>query len=183
MRIRTAIAVLGAAAVFAPLVNAQQENAGTETAAPAPQITLGNGERNAIEVEGLSKAKGVSHFSEVRVDGEAVSSFRGDSVALTFPKVTVEQPSFVVLHPVMDGRPNGDVVSGFAYVDAGTSEDVTVRLNTPADAGRKFLVMLHNDVDEDRVLDFVFVEDGINVEDTAVFEGTRMVAHIVAVPE
>lgn len=183
MKIRAAIAVLGAVAIFAPLAHAQEEKDGSEAAAPAPQITLGNGERNSIQVEGLSKAKGVSHFSEVRVDGEAVSSFRGDSVALTFPKVTVEQPGFVVLHPVMDGRPNGDVVSGFAYVDAGTNENVTVRLNTPADAGRKFLVMLHNDVDHDRVLDFVFVEDGINVEDTAVFEGTRMVAHIVTVPE
>jgi len=32
-------------------------------------------------------------------------------------------------------------------------------------------------------LDFVFVADGINVEDAAVFEGTRMVAHIFAIPK
>ena len=183
MKIRTAIAVLGAAAILAPLAHAHESQSGSETEPPAPRITMGNGERNSIEINGLLKAEGVTNFSEVRVDGEAVSSFRGDSVALIFPKITVEQPSFVVLHPVMDGRPNGDVVSGFAYVDGGTTENVTVRLNTPADAGRKFLVMLHKDVDDDRVLDFVFVEDGINVEDTAVFEGTRMVAHIVAVPE
>ena len=43
--------------------------------------------------------------------------------------------------------------------------------------------MLHNDVDNDRVFDFVFVEDGINVEDRAVFEGMRMIAHIFEVPE
>ncbi|MEM7700598.1 MAG: hypothetical protein AAF251_01540 [Pseudomonadota bacterium] len=183
MKITTAIALFSATATFAAHAHAQEASAKVQEAPARAQITLGNGERNAIEVEGLSKAEGVSHFSEVRVDGEAVFSFRGDSVALTFPKVTVEKPSFLVLHPVMDGRPNGDVVSGFAYVDAGTSEDVTVRLNTPADAGRQFLVMLHNDIDNDRVLDFVFVEDGINVEDRAVFEGTRMVAHIVAVPE
>jgi hypothetical protein len=52
----------------------------------------------------------------------------------------------------------------------------------PADAGAKYLVMLHNDVDADRVFDFVFVEDGINVEDRAVFEGTRMVAHFISLP-
>lgn len=149
----------------------------------APQITLGNGERNAIETEGLAKTESVTQFSEYRVDGEGISAFRGDSVALTFPQVMIEKPGFLVAHPVMDGRPNGDVVSGFTYLDAGVNEDVTLRLNTPADAGRMFLVMLHSDVDNDRVLDFVFVEDGINVEDRAVFEGTTMVAHIVVVPE
>ncbi len=136
-----------------------------------------------IQIEGMTRAEGVTQFSEVRVDGGDVSAFRGDSVALTFPQVVIEKPGFIVLHPVMDGRPNGDVVSGFAYLDAGANEDVTIRLDTPADPGRKFLVMLHSDVDNDRVLDFVFVEDGINVEDRAVFEGTHMIAHIFEVPE
>ncbi|MEL6688228.1 MAG: hypothetical protein AAFP97_11495 [Pseudomonadota bacterium] len=151
--------------------------------ATTPQITMGNGKANSIQMEGLTRAESVTHFSEVRIDSGTVSTFRGDSVALNFPKVTIEKPGFIVLHPVMDGRPNGDVVSGFTYLNARTNHDVTVRLDTPADAGRKFLVMLHTDVDNDRVLDFVFIEDGINVEDTAVFEGTHMIAHIFAVPE
>lgn len=154
-----------------------------EAEAPAPQITMGNGQANMIEVEGLTRTDGVTHFSEVRVDGDAVSTFRADSTAITFPKVVIEKPGFLVLHPVMDGRPNGDMVSGFAYLEAGENEDVTIRMDHPADIGSKFLVMLHSDVDQDRVLDFVFVEDGINVEDTAVFEGTHMIAHIIAVPE
>jgi hypothetical protein len=154
-----------------------------QDALDVPQITMGNGEANFIQMDGLTRAEGVTHFSEVRVDEGAVSMFRGDSVALNFPEVVIDQPGFIVLHPVMDGRPNGDVVSGFSYLNAGTNKDVTIRLNTPADAGRKFLVMLHNDVDGDRVLDFVFVEDGINVEDRAVFEGTHMIAHIFTVPE
>ena len=150
---------------------------------PAPQITMGDGALNSIQMKGLTRAEGVAHFSETRVHNGAVSNFRGDSVALTFPKVVIEKPGFIVLHPVMDGRPNGDVVSGFSYLKAGTNENVTVHLNTPADAGLKFLVMLHNDLDNDRVLDFVFVKDGVNVEDRAVFEGTHMIAHIFAVPE
>jgi hypothetical protein len=156
--------------------------ASAQETTPVPQITMGNGEANMIQMEGLTRADGVSQFSEVRVDGGEVSAFRGDSVALTFPQVVIEKPGFLVLHPVMDGRPNGDVVSGFAYLGAGTNENVTIRLDTPADPGRKFLVMLHSDVDNDRVLDFVFVEDGINVEDTAVFEGTHMIAHIFEMP-
>lgn len=153
-----------------------------DTGAP-PQITMGNGNANWIIVDGLTRAESVTHFSEVRVDGDEVSSFRADSTALTFPEVVIEAPGFLVLHPVMDGRPNGDMVSGFAYLNAGQNQDVTIRIDHPADVGRQFLVMLHSDVDQDRVLDFVFVEDGINVEDTAVFEGTHMIAHIIAVPE
>ena len=136
-----------------------------------------------IQIDGLTRADGVTQFSEVRVDGDAVYMFRGDSTAITFPRVVIENPGFIVLHPVMDGRPNGDMVSGFTYLDAGETENVTINIDHPADVGTKFLVMLHSDGDRDHVLDFNFVEDGINVADTAVFEGTRMVAHIFAVPE
>ena len=149
----------------------------------APRITMGNGTLNSIQMDGLTRTEGVATFQQVRVDGETVSMFQGDTVVLTFPEVVIEKPGFLVLHPVMDGRPNGDMVSGFAYLEAGTNENVTMRIDHPADAGSKFLVMLHSDVDGDRVLDFSFVEDGINVEDTAVFEGTNMIAHIFAVPE
>lgn len=163
----------------------QSAKAAAATAEPArraPRITLGNGEFNSIQMEGLKRVGGVTPFSFERADGDQTSSFRGDSAALTFSEVVIAEPGFIVLHPVIDGRPNGDMVSGFAYLEAGTNTDVTVRIDHPADTGEKFLVMLHNDVDRDQVLDFVFVEDGINVEDTAVFEGTTMVAHIFAIP-
>ena len=172
---RTALAIIAAVTMSSASTLAQE-------ASEVPQITMGNGEANFIQMEGLTRAEGITHFSEVRVNNGDVSTFRGDSVAINFPEVVIDQPGFIVLHPVMDGRPNGDVVAGFSYMNAGKNEDVTIQLNTPADAGRKFLVMLHNDVDNDRVLDFVFVEDGINVEDAAVFEGTHMIAHIFTVP-
>ena len=154
----------------------------TQESAERPQITMGDGERNAIQVEGLMREAGVRQIAEVRLDGTEASTFRADSVTLIFPKVMNENPSFLVLHPVMDGAPNGDMVSGFTYLPAGTHENVKLHMDHPADSGRKFLVMLHHDVDDDRTLDFVFVEDGINVEDTAVFEGTHMIAKIFAVP-
>lgn len=147
------------------------------------QITMGNGTANAIQVEGLTRQNKESIVSEVRVDGTNVSTLRANTTAITFPEVTIERAGWLVLHPVIDGRPDGDIVSGFAYLDQGQSENVTIKIQHPADAGDKFLVMLHGDVDQDRVFDFVFVEDGINVEDTAVFEGTRMIAHVIALPE
>ena len=148
-----------------------------------PQITLGNGSANAIQVEGLTRQDEEQAFSEVRVDGSNVSTLRANTTAVTFPQVTIEKPGWLVLHPVIDGRPDGDIVSGFSYLDAGQNDDVTIRIGHPAQAGDKFLVMLHSDVDRDRVFDFVFVEDGINVEDRAVFEGTRMIAHLIQLPE
>jgi hypothetical protein len=151
--------------------------------AETPQITIGNGQANAIQIEDIVRQEEEKTFSEVRVDGTSVSTFRANTTAITFPEVLIERNGWLVLHPVIDGRPNGDMVSGFTYLAEGENKDVTIRIDHPADAGDKFLVMLHADKDEDRVLDFVFVEDGVNVEDTAIFEGTQMIAHIIALPE
>ncbi|GAB5487228.1 MAG: hypothetical protein Pars2KO_07980 [Parasphingorhabdus sp.] len=159
---------------------------GTASAQDAPkksQMTMGNGTANAIQIEGLTRQNEKSIASEVRVDAANVSTMRANTTAIVFPEVTIEKPGWLVLHPVIDGRPDGDIVSGFTYLNQGNSENVTIRIQHPAGAGDKFLAMLHSDVDQDRVFDFVFVEDGINVEDTAVFEGTRMIAHVITVPE
>jgi len=173
---KTALAFVLASFAFSAQSLAQEEP-------QAPVLTMGNGEVNSIQAEGLTRQDGVSTFSDVRVGDSNVSTFRANSTAITFPEVMIEKTGWIVLHPVIDGRPNGDMVSGYAYLNAGQNENVTIQIDHPADAGDKFLVMLHGDVDQDRVFDFVFVEDGINVEDTAVFEGNRMIAHMISVPE
>ena len=175
--IKPALSAAAAAILCVACASAQED------APAAPQMTIGNGEANAIIMDGLQLVEAEKVFSQVRVDGDQVTSFRGTTTAITFPEVTIESNGWVVLHPVIDGRPDGDMVSGFTYVGAGTNEDVSIQVDHPADPGDRFLVMLHNDVDNDRVFDFVFVEDGINVEDRAVFEGMRMIAHIFEVPE
>lgn len=152
-----------------------------EAAAP-PQITMGNGAFNSIQIDGLVRQSGEKVFSDTRTDGDETSIFRTNSSTIKFPKVTIQKSGWIVLHPVIDGKPNGDIVSGFSYLDAGENADVTIDMVHPADADSKYLVMLHNDVDVDRVFDFVFVEDGINVEDRAVFEGTNMIAHFISLP-
>ena len=48
--------------------------------------------------------------------------------------------------------------------------------------GEMFIVMLHRDVNENQVFDFVFVDER-NVLDKAVFEGSKMIAHHFAAPE
>ena len=44
-----------------------------------------------------------------------------------------------------------------------------------------FIVMLHRDANENKVLDFVFIDE-TNVMDLAVFEGTKMIGHAIAAP-
>jgi hypothetical protein len=159
---------------------------GTALAQGAPHnshITMGNGTANAIQIEGLARRSAASIVSEFRVDSANAPIMRANSTSITFPKVTIEKAGWLVLHPVIDGRPDGDIVSGFAYLKQGQNKDVEIEMKHPAGAGDKFLVMLHSDVDRDRVFDFVFVADGVNVEDTAVFEGTRMIAHLISLPK
>ena len=53
-----------------------------QDAPAAPQITMGNGEANAIMMDGLSLSAGPTVFSEVRVDDSAVKTFRAHSTAV-----------------------------------------------------------------------------------------------------
>ena len=99
---------------------------GTASAAETPkrsQITMGNGADNAIQVDGLTRKEKASIASEVRVDGTSVSTLRANTTAVTFPEVMIAKPGWLVLHPVIDGRPDGDIVSGFAYLNKGKNEE------------------------------------------------------------
>ncbi len=58
---------------------------------------------------------------------------------------------------------------------------MAVKINTTSKNGEHFLVMLHRDVNEDHVFDFVFV-DPPNVLDRAVVEGSKMIARILTSP-
>ncbi|MEM6475145.1 MAG: hypothetical protein AAF687_03155 [Pseudomonadota bacterium] len=154
-----------------------------QEAAPkeAPGVMLGNGEKNKIMVEGVSRSAD-STYTEQRTTSETTATRRGDGTALTFSEVHIEGDGWLVVHPFMDGKPNGDWVAGYSFIKSGTSKDVTVTLNPAPKPGTMLLVMLHSDSNSDGVFDFVFVEDGINVEDRAVFEGNKMIAHVFAAP-
>ncbi|WP_298333947.1 hypothetical protein [uncultured Erythrobacter sp.] len=153
----------------------------TAFAQDASAITLGNGEKNWIMVEGLTRSVD-STYTEQRITSGGTAVRRGDGAKITFNEVHIEDDGWLVLHPFIDGKPNGDWVAGYSFVESGTNKDVSITLNPAPEPGTMFLVMLHSDSNKDGVFDFVFVEDGINIEDRAVFEGNRMVAHVFAVP-
>ncbi len=126
----------------------------------APQRTIGNGEANWIVTDGATRSEATFSFREVRIDGNG----------------------WLVMHPFKDGKPVGEVYVGATYLEDGENRDVAITVESVPEPGEMFIVMLHRDVNENRVFDFVFVDE-INVLDKAVFEGTKMIGHPFAAPE
>lgn len=147
----------------------------------APAIKLGNGESNWIIVDGIQRKPSASTFAEARTAGEQTYWRRGDGVTLIIPEVQIDGDGWLVMHPFVDGKPNGTYVAGYSFVESGTNKNVAITLNPAPSKGDRYVIMLHKDVDKDRVFDFVFVAENV-VEDKAVFEGGTMIAHIVTVP-
>ena len=124
-----------------------------------PQITIGNGTENWIKVEDVSRQDSTLTFSEVKIAGNG----------------------WLVIHPFEEGRPNGDKYVAASYLKDGKNSDVDIKVHKGLAKGEMFIVMLHRDVNENGVLDFVFVDDR-NVMDTAVFEGSKMIGHAIPAP-
>ena len=122
-------------------------------------FSMGNGEQNWITT------------------GDAVR----DGNVLTFSEVNIAQSGWLVMHPFEDGKPNGDKYVAASYLEAGSNKNVPIEVFKGIASGEKFIVMLHNDSNENEIFDFVFIDDR-NVMDLAVFEGPKMIGHIFTAP-
>lgn len=122
------------------------------------KIVLGNGDDNAIEMDGVER------------------------VGPTFiiPSVTAATDSFLVLHPFKDGKPvRVDYVAAMP-VKAGETKDVHITAENAPETGEPYILMLHRDVNKDGVFDF---GDGVTVSDAPIFEGYTMIAAKISAPE
>ena len=63
----------------------------------------------------------------------------------------------------------------------GTNSNVSIKVHKGLQAGEMFFVMLYRDVNENQILDFVFVDE-LNVMDTAITEGSRLIGHAISAP-
>lgn len=150
---RTAMA-WAVALLLAPAAMAQD---GGESAEARAQITLGNGVHNSILIEGATRS----------------------GATLRFPSVRIDRNGFLVMHPFRDGAPVPTEYVGAAPVLEGITHDVRITLADAPETGAMFIVMLHYDMNDDRIFDF---NDGITVPDAPVFEGSTMIAHRFAAP-
>lgn len=143
--------------IFAVLLLAIVQTQAQESS--APQISIGNGDRNWITVEGVVRDQSTLTFKEVKIDGNG----------------------WLVIHPFEEGAPNGDKYVGYTFLSDGTNSDVSIDVPKGLETGEMFIVMLHRDSNENKVLDFIFVDD-LNVMDRAVFEGSTMIGHAIPAP-
>jgi hypothetical protein len=122
-------------------------------------FSMGNGTKNWIDVAGVTRNGSVLSFPEVQIDGNG----------------------WLVVHPFENGAPNGDKYVGKTYVENGKNTDVDIEVIKGLTEGEMFIVMLHRDLNENKELDFIFIDD-TNVMDRAVFEGPRMIGHAIPAP-
>lgn len=124
-----------------------------------PQRSIGNGTDNWITVEDVTRDEGTLTFSEVQIDGNG----------------------WLVIHPFEGGAPNGDKYVAATFLEDGKNLNVDIEVHKGLTSGEMFIVMLHRDSNENKVFDFVFVDEQ-NVMDRAVFEGSTMIGHAIAAP-
>lgn len=130
-----------------------------ETAEAPAQLVLGNGADNASTTEGITRAGSV----------------------FTVPEVTIARNGWLIMHPFRDGAPVGNEYVGSTRLEAGTTQDVEIDVGEAPETGDMFILMFHNDVNDDGVFDF---GDGDkNVPDEPTFENGVMIAHAIAAPE
>jgi hypothetical protein len=123
------------------------------------KISMGNGEKNWIITDGATRQDSTLTFKEVQIAGSG----------------------WLVIHPFENGAPNGDKYVAATYLEDGKNLDVDIKVHKGIATGEMFIVMLHRDLNENKILDFVFVDD-INVMDKAVFEGNTMIGHAIPAP-
>lgn len=154
MRFVTVFGVVAGLFLAGCATDQSQEDRVDET---PPEIVLGNGQRNAITLVGATRSGSV----------------------LTFPSVMIERDGFVVMHPFRNEKPVRNEYVGATFVKAGTTANVAVDVGVVPQTGENFIVMLHNDMNNDGQFDF---GDGLTVPDEPTFEGNRLIALPFAAP-
>lgn len=125
----------------------------------AQAMSMGNGDKNWINIEDVRRDGTILTFSEVQIDGDG----------------------WLVIHPFEDGAANGDKYIASTFLNNGINTNVDIEVFMGLAPGEMFFVMLHSDSNTNEVLDFVFVDDR-NVMDLAVFEGSKMIGHAIPTP-
>ncbi len=99
--------------------------------------------------------------------------FKQSGSTFTFKEIKIKGNGWLVLHPYKDGKPNPTVYVGASYVKHGSNKDVSITVESPPQSEENYIIMLHWDVNQDKVFDF---GDGITVPDAPLFEGNQMIA-------
>lgn len=110
--------------------------------------------RNALKIAVIATgilAAGPALADHLNIESEGIAT---DGNKVMVPSVLIDEPGFVVLHAVVDGNPIIPASIGHAYVEAGTTSDVTVEADYPLVDGEDFIAMLHYDTNGNGAYEF-----------------------------
>lgn len=86
-----------------------------------------------------------------------------DGAMITIPSAMIDKPGFVVIHAVVGGEVVVPASIGHAYIESGTTENVTITADYALKDGEDYIAMLHYDTNGDGEYSF---GDGMTDVDT-----------------
>lgn len=106
----------------------------------------------------------------------AVADQSGDGTTVTVPEATIQgSDGWVAIHLDDGGMPLVPQTEGETYIEEGTSENVTVQLDTPVDSSQTLYAMIHTDNPADEAYNFPQTATQDMPEDPPVMEGEDVV--------
>ncbi|MCA0919055.1 hypothetical protein [Pseudooceanicola nanhaiensis] len=73
---------------------------------------------------------------------------------ITFPEVTIDQPGYLVVHEIVDGKPVVPESVGHMLIEEGTTDNVTVPIEGGVKNGADYIAMLHYETNGNTTYDF-----------------------------
>lgn len=105
-----------------------------------------------------------------------VADQSGDGTTVTVPEATIQgSDGWVAIHLDDGGMPLVPQTEGVAYIEEGTTQDVTVQLDQPVDSSQTLYAMIHTDNPNDQAYNFPQTATQDMPEDPPVMEGEDIV--------
>lgn len=99
-----------------------------------------------------------------------------DGATVTVPEATIQgSDGWVAIHLDDGGMPLVPQTAGHAYIEEGTTQDVTVQLDTPVDSSQTLYAMIHTDNPGDQAYRFPATATQEMPEDPPVMAGEDVV--------
>ena len=97
-----------------------------------------------LAASALSAAPALADHLNLDLDG-----VKTDGAMITIPSAMIDKPGFVVIHAVVGGDVVVPASIGHAYIDTGTTENVSITADYPLKDGEDYIAMLHYDTNGD----------------------------------
>lgn len=126
-----------------------------ETATAAEETTVEE-ETTVTTVEETAEVTTTEADTAARTANITFENQSSNGTTVTVQSVTVPEGSFVVIHDyaVVEGEAIDSIVGTSDYLDAGTNQNVTVRLNESLDESQQLVAVVYRDSNDNQEFDF-----------------------------